>query len=225
MASEEPMPRIVLISLSQILSSAVDKMYASFLSQLVSKATIQQVKEEKAALRLLREDPRPSAVLITDEALARDMLAHVWDAVLQYVRRGGTAVIMGTFPHFTSPSILEPFFAKAGLKWASNGLQKPTLVLNQEAVGSDLAATLLPQYSQKAVSLKNVATSDAWYRPAEGSVTESPDSPPTSANNTTETPVAFTKVGDGHLGYVGDMILLNEVSSDAVVFAMCGLSK
>jgi len=37
-----------------------------------------------------------------------------------------------------------------------------------------------------------------------------------------QTPVAFTKIGDGSLGYIGDVNA--EEESDNVVLAMCGIS-
>lgn len=59
-------------------------------------------------------------------------------------------------------------------------------------------------YSQKAVYVKGVARSDVWY-----------------AGERDEVAVAFTKVGNGMLGYVGDVN--GEAGSEAVVLAMLGL--
>lgn len=95
-------------------------------------------------------------------------------------------------------------------------------MLNCEAVGQKLAANLLPQYSQKAVFIKNVASSDAWYVTNEASVVESLVFAPVSTHHTGETPVAIAGVGRGKLGYVGDINA--EAGSDMVVLAMCGLS-
>jgi hypothetical protein len=87
------------------------------------------------------------------------------------------------------------------------------VTLSQDAVGNGLAASLPACYSQKAVFLKNVEDAAAWYRPSKDSVIES---------LMAQTPVALAKVGEGKLGYVGDVN--KEEGSDAVVLAMCGLS-
>jgi len=45
---------------------------------------------------------------------------------------------------------------------------------------------------------------------------------PTQSSNTSECPVAFAKVGDGWLGYIGDVNA--EEESDNVVLGMLGLA-
>ncbi|KAI0096207.1 hypothetical protein GGR51DRAFT_553658 [Nemania sp. FL0031] len=200
MALEEPKPRVVIVALNQ--QPWFDQIYTPFLSQLASKATILQVKKASFTVRLLEEEPHPSAALITDEALTVHKNAHVWEAVLQYVRHGGTAVVMGCFSSFVLPSNIQLFFAKAGLQWRSGSYHRTT---------------------RKALLLKNVAASDAWYRSTDKSVIESPVFAPTSAHNDNETAVAMVQIGDGKLGYVGGVNA--EIGSNAAVLAMCGLSK
>jgi len=222
MATEEvAKPTILLISLNS--HSWFDEMYDTFLTGLESKAIIQRARKGGPTIRRLSEQPPPSAALITDEALTNEENAHVWEAVLQYVRLGGTSVVMGHFPTFVSPPKMKPFFARAGLPWEVGSYHRTTVKLNIEAVGNDdLAATLPPKYSLKALFVKNVASSDAWYRPDEDSVVESRVFAPTSVNNVGESPVVLARVGDGRLGYVGDVNA--EEGSDSAILAMCGFS-
>ncbi|CAK7227990.1 hypothetical protein SCUCBS95973_006731 [Sporothrix curviconia] len=159
-AEEATRPRILMISLDY--RPFFDELYAPLLTELGSKASLQRVKKAQPAIRLLAEQPQLSVVLITDEALTVTANARVWEAVLQYVRQGGTAVIMGHFPTYVKPLSVKPFFAKAGLPWESGSYHRTTLVLNRDAVTNDLATKLPPQYSQKAVHVKNVASADAW---------------------------------------------------------------
>ncbi|KAI6082227.1 hypothetical protein F4821DRAFT_218298 [Hypoxylon rubiginosum] len=212
-------PLILLVSLN--LLSFFDETYASLLTQLSSKATVKRIKKQDSVIRLLSEGPRPSAVLVTDEALTREENSGAWEAVLQYVRQGGTSVVMGHYSSFVQPDDIKPFFAKAGLPWKSASYQRTTLVLNREAVGDSLAACLPPRYSQKALSVDNVARADAWYVTDEDSVVESMVFAPTSANVVGESPVVFARVGDGKLGYIGDVNA--EEGSTTVVLAMCRL--
>ncbi|KAB5513046.1 hypothetical protein GE09DRAFT_919546, partial [Coniochaeta sp. 2T2.1] len=88
------------------------------------------------AISLLSEQPQPSAVLITDEALTGTKNARVWEAVLQYVRQGGTTVVMGLFASDVKPAAIK-FFAKAGLQWESGSYHRTTLVLNREVLSKN----------------------------------------------------------------------------------------
>ncbi|KAI2620014.1 hypothetical protein GGR54DRAFT_112056 [Hypoxylon sp. NC1633] len=212
-------PLILLVSLN--LKPSFDGTYEPLLTKLSSKATVQRIKKRESVIHRLSEGPRPSAVLVTDAALTRKENSSAWEAVLQYVRQGGTSVIMGHFSSFVKPNNIKPFFGKAGLPWESASYQRTTLVLNRQAVGASLAACLPPRYSQKALSVKNVAHADAWYGTDKDSVVESLVFAPTSAHVVGESPVVFASVGDGKLGYLGDVNA--EEGSTTVVLVMCGL--
>ncbi|KAK7429437.1 hypothetical protein QQZ08_004029 [Neonectria magnoliae] len=222
MATQEtpPRPLILLVSLSH--QHFFDEMYANLLSAIHAKANVQRVKKATSALHQLSRQPAPSAVLVTDEGPSVPENAEVWEAVLQYVRQGGTAVVMGHFPSFVLPANIEPFFAKAGLPWASGPYHRTTLQLNRDATGYNPAANLASEYSQKALYVKNVALSDSLYVTDEDSRIESSVFGPDKVNTPGETPVAFTRVGNGKLGYLGDVNA--EEGSDTVILAMCGLS-
>lgn len=154
-------------------------------------------------------------------ALTENENAHVWEAVLQYVRGGNICVVMGHFPAFVLLDNIKPFFAKAGLPWESGPYHRMTLVLNAEATDQDLATRLPSQHSQKPLFVKNVAPADSSYVTNAGSLTESRVIPPENADTPGKTAVAFARVGDGKLGYVGDVNA--EKGSDAAILAMCGL--
>ncbi len=192
-------------------------MYSPLLDKLRSKARLQRTEKPQSAIRLLSEQPRLSAAMITDEALANnENNVQVWEAVLQYVREGGTCVIMGQFSSFVKPLLMKPFFAKAGLWWEAGAYRRVTLMLKQRVVGRDLAMKLPLQYAPKPLSARNVAHADAWYHTDENSVVED-----LALDNMGETPVAFAHVGSGWLGYVGDVNA--EEDSDDIILAMCGL--
>jgi ribonuclease HI len=212
-------PRVLAVSLNRL--SFFDSMYESLLGKLRAGSPFQRVEDGVEAIHMLREEPRPAAVLVTDEALTLREHAPVWDAVLQYVRQGGTAVCMGHFPCFVKPLSIKPFFARAGLDWEEGAYQRTTLVLNRQAIGADLASKLLPEYSQKAVFLKHAKPSDAWYVTNKHSVLESLVFGAENVHKPGESPVLLACVGEGKLGYIGDVN--GEEGSEAVVLAMCGL--
>lgn len=197
-----------------------DEMYAPLLTALKSNAEFQQAEHSTSAIRFLSQLPEPSAVLITDEALTLRENSAVWGAVLEYVRRGGTAIVMGLFPSFVEPDNMKPFFSRAGLRWETGSYHRTTLALNRAAVDVANAGKLPQRYSQKAVFVNNVVPENMWYKTDDNSVVQSAVFPPTSANRTGETAVAMATVGRGKLGYVGDVNA--EDGSNAVILAMCG---
>ena len=211
--------RVLLVSLK--LEPYFDEEYKPLLDELALKSRLQRVKSATSAIRLLSEKPAPTAVLVTDQALTERENAGVWETALQYIRQGGTLVAMGHFPTFTPPFDLKPFFAKAGLPWEAGSYHRTTLSLNRAVVKGGMASKLPSDYNQKALAVKNVAPGDMWYRTTPDSVTESRVFPPTSVHNLYESPTTLAKVGNGKLGYVGDVNAGEE--SNLVILAMCGI--
>ena len=82
-------------------------------------------------------------------------------------------------------------------------------------------SSLPNSYSQKAVFLAHVASGDSVYRPSSESVTQSAVFPP-GPSDPNQTAVAFTKIGGGWLGYLGDVN--NEEGSQAVIHSMLELA-
>ncbi|KAG6019781.1 hypothetical protein E4U41_003107 [Claviceps citrina] len=94
-----------------------DERYAPLLTAIRARATFNRAEDARAAIEMLSSSPKPTAVLVTDEALTVWENKHVWEAVLDYVRQGGTAVVMGLFGSFVRPDRIKPFFARASLSW------------------------------------------------------------------------------------------------------------
>jgi hypothetical protein len=211
-------PRILLISLDH--QPYFDEMYASLINSLLGKATIQRAKTSGPVMRTLSENP-PDAALLTDPALTTRKNSKVWDAVLDYVRNSGTAVCMGNFTSFVKPLAIKPFFQKAGLSWERGEYHRTTVSLAEDHVPPESLENLPQEYSQKALFLANVDDGATWYRQTENSRIESFGSASERVSNVDEVPVAFAKVGQGRLGYVGDVN--GEDGSHAVVLAMCGI--
>ena len=172
-----------------------------------------------AALALLKR--RPSAVLISDEALTRRKHREVWEAVIDYVYTGGTAVIMGFFSLYVKLDYLPFFFQQAGLKWNFGFFKPATVALNEAAVPEGLRQRVPASYSQEALFLQNVDRAVAWYTRTEDSRAEPAVFAPEKTRDVTESPVAFARVGHGNLGFVGDVNV--EEEGGEVISAMCGL--
>lgn len=206
--------RIVTIALNS--EASFDEWYAPLLATVKSKTEYSKVEDTESAITVLSRRPPPSAILIPDEGMTgRDSLAE-WDAVLKYIRIGGTAIVFGGFPSFAQFDDIKAFFARAGLPWDIGSYTRATLVINKSVVvrhGAD-ADTLPATCYQKALFLKNVAPEHMWYRVADE---EEPFMPSRG-----EAAVVLGNVGDGKLGFVGDVD--GEAETQKIIAAMCGLN-
>jgi hypothetical protein len=188
-------------------------MFGNLMNSISSQVTIETAKTADEVVQKL--SARPSAVFISDEALTTDEYKSTWEVVVTYIRGGGTAVIGGTFATFAQWPAMRPFFARAGLSWESGSYTRTTNVLNTKAVSEDLVKHLPKDFDQKALFLKNVGSTAAWYAPC------SDVEAPRKFKKVKETSVAFARVGEGNLGYVGDVNM--EAATYPIIRAMLGL--
>jgi hypothetical protein len=211
-------PRIFFLSLDK--QPFFDDMYAHLIDAIASKATIQRASQRTSALTYLSTNT-PTAIIITDPGITKAAHSAVLEKVISYVRSGGIAIFAGHFSGFIRPTDLDRHFRSPwNLPWQFGDYHRTTVYLNQRV--QQVSKLALPaEYSQKAVFLKNVAPDAALYLPSMDSVTESHVFPSEPVKNREQTPVAFTAVEEGWLGYVGDVNA--ETESDAVILAMCGL--
>ncbi|PLN76366.1 hypothetical protein BDW42DRAFT_22385 [Aspergillus taichungensis] len=203
-----PPPTILLISLN--LEPYFDELYTPQIDLLTKHATLQRTQTTDATLRTLTSPTPPHAVLLTDAALTQQKHVDTWDAVLQYVRNGGTAICMGHFTSFIKPPRFVPFFSRAGLAWDMEEYMRTTVCLQRRNCPDRYWGPVPDRYSQKAVFLKNVDPGDVWYRTGAESV-----------RGMDGAAVALARVGEGRLGYIGDVNA--EVDSGRVLVALCGL--
>lgn len=213
-----PKPVVLFVSLET--HPSFDEMYAGLIDKISNVASIKRAQKAQPAIRQLNN--KPWAVLITDAAIAFPENAPVYDAILSYVRQGGTAVIMGHFSTFIPLNEMRPFFAKAGLDWDCSAYTRETHSVNPRAVGP-LQHSLPQTYLQKALHLKNVQNQAAWYLQKQYEDEDSQVEPSAFApiTNLTDTPAAYEKVGNGWYGYLGDVNSGKEC--ELVVMAMCRL--
>ena len=210
-------PQILLLSLDR--QPFFDDMYKRLINTLVSKATIQRASKLNAALNYL-STTTPTRIIITDPGITQPAHSAVLEKVVSYVRDGGIAILAFHFSGSIRPLDLNSFFRSYwNLPWEFGDYHRTTVHLNQR-VPQVPKLNLPAAYSQKAVFLKNVAPNAALYLPDRNSMTESHVFP-SEPVDVEQTPVAFAPVGEGWLGYVGDVN--TEEGSDAVILAMCGL--
>ncbi|KAI1452531.1 hypothetical protein F4805DRAFT_26772 [Annulohypoxylon moriforme] len=193
-------PRILFLCLEY--ESMFNDIYASLISKIAAKAQIDRAPTQKAALDMLGQNPPPSVIFVTDAGVLSNM--KIWERVIDCLRGGSTVVLAASFSSFVNEGQFNRCFGKVGLPWKRGDYYRTNVSLRPGAVSDRLKEKLLPTYSQKALYVEGVARSDVWY-----------------AGGRDEVAVAFTKVGNGMLGYVGDVN--GENGSEAVVLAMLGL--
>ncbi|OJD12875.1 hypothetical protein AJ78_06590 [Emergomyces pasteurianus Ep9510] len=210
--------RIFLLSLDK--RSFFDEMYKPLLGALASKASVQRATKPAAAISYLSTNT-PTAIIVTDPGIVKREHSAILEKVISYASHGGIVILAGHFSSFVRPDDLNEFFhSRWNVPWKFGEYQRTTLRLNPQARLANKAG-LPAAYSQKAVFPSNVPLDAALYLPTEDSVTESLVFPPMPVADLKQTPVVFAPVGEGWLGYVGDVNA--EVGSTAVVLAMCGL--
>jgi ribonuclease HI len=195
-------PRILALCLE--CEDLFDDIYRDLVSSITSKTKMDRARTSDAALTLLSQEPRPSVILVTDGAITRER--KVWERVIDLMREGATVILAGCFSTMVNEGDFSRLFARVGLPWKRGSYHRTVVSLHRDVVGGDLARRLPASYSQKALFAQNVEQSAAWY-------SEGKWSP--------EAAVVFARVGQGRLGYIGDVN--GEKSSNQVVLAMCGL--
>ncbi|OBZ72933.1 Mitochondrial import receptor subunit TOM34 [Grifola frondosa] len=215
-----PKPLVLLLCL-EFHQGTFDKLNSPLLSALRAKADVQRVTSSSDILQRLSQNPAPKAVLAMDPAVTERRNSKVLKKLVQYVKSGGTIIFACQFSSFVVWSKMDTMFKKFwNLPWSYSTYHGDTFLLNKEIVGLDIQ-DLAPEYSTKAVHLKDVAMSATVYVPIveDESADEYDDFDYPTVTKVSETPVAFTSVGKGRLGYVGDVNC--EDGSTNLVVSMC----
>lgn len=216
---EDSRPLIVILALDK--DDFYNSMFVDFNKLLKTHANVEYATTPNAARDFFnRSVNKPAAVLSADESLTistRLTLAH---EAASYVRSGGTLIFMGLFSSFVRPTDMELLFSKFDLPWAVGNYHRTACALNPTMTLLDTAG-MASSYSQKAVHVKNVQQSNAVYLPTSESRIESAVFAPSSVEDRTQAPAAFSSVGEGKVGFVGDVN--NEDDTPTMVLRMCGL--
>ncbi|WEW58600.1 hypothetical protein PRK78_004068 [Emydomyces testavorans] len=220
-APSKARPCIMLLSIAS--EEWFDEMYARLITALSARAPVVRARTSNAALTFLHNN-HPSAIFATDPGVVEPENGAVLQALKQYVSSGGKLIFGGLFSSFVPPMEMGAFFRNNfDLPWESGAYHRTTLQLNFAAIENLPARRqqLAFEYSQKALHVKNVDLAGAIYLPTRDSRIESCVFPPTPISSSNETPAAWARVGQGWVGYIGDVNA--EEDTDGVVLAMCGV--
>ena len=212
-------PFVLLLSLGY--ADMFNSIHGHFLTALRSRAKVGQADTKESALQNLAR-PDLIGVFVTDPAITDKKYANVLSRLVEYAKTGGTVVIGGTFSTFVRGADNDAFFKKAwGLNWKTGSYHRTTFSLNPSrperlSEGPSLASS----YSMKTVHLKGISPETVVYGPTATSRTQSMVFAP-SAVDLSEAPVVYSPMGQGFLGYIGDVN--GEKDSTNVILSMLGL--
>ena len=211
-------PEVLLLSLAY--QSAYDEVFESLYDKLHHFAQVLHTKTKNDAMQYL-ETKNPRSILISDEGLTRAKNKAVLEKVVSYVRSGGVVVIGIHFPSFTTMKAFDKFFGEGfGLSWRRGDYNRSDFQFNPACIlPADVAPSSFPApYSMKALYVQNAHPHEKVYVPVANAMTQSHVMPPEWVDQT-QAAVVGTKVGDGHLFYVGDVNL--EESSRQILLLLC----
>ncbi|KAM5541571.1 hypothetical protein V8D89_004761 [Ganoderma adspersum] len=211
---------ILIISLER--SKYMDEMYPQFFQALRKTAKFTEVQQPRATQAALTATPLPDAVILADCTLANPRNSKLLTRLVAYARTGGTVFAALQFGNKVKTGEMHSFFAAWGMPWDRGGYYRTTTALNPAGAPAPLDKdALLPGVSTMAIHLSRVPRSHAVYLPTADSRIESRTHAPERLTpaQAQESPAALAPVGQGYVGYVGDVN--GEQGSTRLVFEMC----
>ncbi|KAL1683383.1 hypothetical protein EV122DRAFT_176769, partial [Schizophyllum commune] len=194
--------------------------HAHLLKDLRAKIAVRQ-STSKNEIRELLASPDLAGVLVVDAGIARRRNASLADELAAYAKRGGAVVIGGQFSNHITPSEMKALTQRFGLSWTMGDYHRTTHTRNAQNAIVQRNPSLPKSYSMKAVHIAGADPAAAMYGPTEDSKLQSMVFAPVKIDKLSEYPVVHARVGDGYLGFIGDVN--GETESTHPVLAMLGL--
>jgi hypothetical protein len=222
--------RVLLISIEDM--SWLGDMYSSFIAQLNSKSDLVEVNQVADAVQKINNGPQ--AVLLFEPSLMnkkqRGKHQTLNDALVSYVRAGGTVVFGCQCSSHVRPPDLEWYFSTIwNLPWTAGNYARYDFQMDP-GMEQIKRKNLPTAYNVKALQLKDVEPGDVVYHEhgeahglltgmyRAGMIDFNPHGPNPGANGG---PVIWKKYEDGYVGWTGDVN--NEGGTQEITLRMCGL--
>jgi MYND finger len=214
------LPNFLVISLEE--QSYHEEMQSHLLRSLVSRTKLVKAKTSNNASSNL-SFLNPSTVLITTPHISKAKYRPLQSQITEYAKAGGTVILCGAF----SSEINDPNFAKYfstawSLPWKMGTYVRTTFSLNPRRHSKLHNTKLSQRYCVKAVHVKDAIPQSHVYVTTPDSRVQSHVFAPVSAHEIGQSPVLFTPIGKGFLGYIGDVNSEDETTD--VILAMCDFS-
>ncbi|KAF9460879.1 hypothetical protein BDZ94DRAFT_1197036 [Collybia nuda] len=155
-------------------------------------------------------------ILVTDVAIANPENAYLLARLVEYTKAGGTVIVGGPFSGVLKLPDVATFFGDVwGLPWKAGDCTRTDITINGKHDFVKDHPSLPTSFTVKALHLSGITPSMAVYIASKGSHNYEP------LKKVTQAPIVHTKVGEGYLGYLGDVGLGG--SHTSVMLAMLGL--
>lgn len=189
-----PTQDVLILMLEEVVP--VKEMYSRLIKSLESSANVVFLADSKEAAAHLADASKVSAlagVLVVDSGITQKRNKAIALQLTEYARNGGVVIVGFGFPRYTRPVDADAFFEKRlGMSWRLGTHRRETFALS-ESVGPFIQPKYreaVKEYRAEAVMLKDVKEEFRVY---------------VSTQEENQTPVVFEQIGDGYLGWVGDV--------------------
>jgi hypothetical protein len=190
-----------------------------------SKANLIEAETTEAAYAALATDL--TAVFIGDGVITKRKHRELANALVAYTKDGGTVLLGCLMSSFSAPSEFNRMMeAVWSLPWRFGSYSREDSTLNETASTDRITGAPVPKtINVKAVYLQKVAPQEKIYARGERitprTMTQKLLEQYEETDATGEAAVAFGSVGEGHLGWIGDVN--SEEQLDSVYLALLGL--
>ncbi|KAJ4486342.1 hypothetical protein J3R30DRAFT_3445981 [Lentinula aciculospora] len=211
-------PNILVLGLMN--EDYIYELFEHLMSSMRAVATVKLVTGVKEATTIISSNSPPDAVLSIDAAPMKSKHRSLNEQLVRYAKAGGTVVFGCNFSNRFSFGAADSFFRAWCVPWSLGDYHRTTVYLNGTGVPGMNLTGLDPSYSVKALNLAKILPNSAIYSPSRDSRTQSHVFPATAVD-TSQTPAAYSAIGDGYMGYTGDVNA--EEPTTKVIMAMLHL--
>jgi len=184
MASSQALPTVLVLALDE----RTQNMSLDFLKH---KADVTFATTESEASTYLQSQ-RFTAVLVADPIIVEEV-PHLRRQVTTFAKTGGRVILCHYFASFVKfPDFDQYMQTEWDLPWRYGSYSRDDFYLNRQGVNLCREPGMPASYSMKAGRLQFVEPSSKIYYAPESC-------------NPTEAGIAFTRIGDGWLGFIGDV--------------------
>jgi len=212
MASPQTLPKVLVLALSEF----TEDMTLDFLK---NKADTTFVTAESEASTYLQSQ-RFTAVLAVDPVITQKS-PNLRRQITTFAKTGRRIILCHFFSSFIRPTEFDRYMqTEWDLPCRFEDYHHMDFYLNQDGVNLCHEPDLPSYYSMKAVSLKLVESPSKIYHPQETSTVQSNVFSATHIGDLSQAAVAFTRIGDGWLSYIGNVN--DEGETLTLILAMIG---